>query len=101
MPSSVAMPVHTRSAINVLRVQAIAQAWLPRLEQDRKAEAASVRLKAYCKQGFPEAPEGMQLLEDVEDAEAAVAALDTRNGGGRGGGGRGYGRPPPRGGRRY
>jgi GLE1-like protein len=51
--------------------QAIASSWLPVLERDRQAEAASVRLKSYCTEGFPDAPEGLELLEDVEDVEAA------------------------------
>ena len=84
-------------------VQVIGRVWLPKLEGDRKAEAASVRLKSYCVHGFPDVPDGLELLESVVDAEAIVAQQGGGSGrgkggyGGRGGGRGGYGRGPPRG----
>lgn len=79
-------------------VQAIQREWLPALAKDRKAEAAAVRLKAYCTSGFLDPPDGLELLEDVEDVEQALeqrGGYESRSRGaqaGRGGGRGGYGR---------
>jgi hypothetical protein len=81
-------------------LEAIEREWLPALAKDRHAEAQAARLRAYCKEGFTEAPDGMHLQAHVEDVEAVLEqrGIRTENrrggygGGGSGYGGRGYGR---------
>ena len=79
-------------------LRALLVQWLPELARDRQAESQAARLAAYCKQGFPDPPEGMHLQTNVVDVDDVLA---QRGLGGGGPGGRGRGRGGRAGGRSY
>lgn len=73
----------------------VQQEWVPALAKQGAAAAAEVtQLRLFCESGYRDEPEGAQIVQSVQDSEAADAQERGGyggRGGGRGGGGRGGG----------
>lgn len=76
-----------RQAIKLFAV--VQRDWVPALAKQGAAAAAEMtQLRLYCESGYRDEPEGMEIVQSVQDSEAADAKERGTGGGGRYGGGR-------------